>query len=187
MSRAYRIAVSESVSRTIHVEDGVATSLELLDILPPERMGGILTDELKRRGYEVDGDTATKTDDDGVEITIDIKSGQVTARVSADKDVEVKRERVFNVEISEKDSARKRLSEQVKRELESDVEVRKNRLREEVTKKLEGALGELRGELDQISRGVTAVALKERAAQLGEIKEITEDPKTGSMTIKVRV
>ena len=87
----------------------------------------------------------------------------MTARLSADKDVEVKRERVFNVEITEKDSARARLSEQVKKELESDVEVRKNRLREEVTKKLEGSLGDLRSELDQISRGVTGTALKERA------------------------
>jgi hypothetical protein len=34
---------------------------------------------------------------------------------------------------------------------------------------------------------VTKEALKQKAAQLGAIKEITEDPKNGSMTIVVEV
>lgn len=52
---------------------------------------------------------------------------------------------------------------------------------------LEGKLRDLRAELDSIANRVTAEALKVRASQLGEIREITEDPETGSLTIKVRV
>ena len=68
MSRAYRIAVSESVSRHIHVEDGVATTLELLDILPPERMGKILADEFScGADSPSEGETAKRVEDDGIE------------------------------------------------------------------------------------------------------------------------
>ena len=34
---------------------------------------------------------------------------------------------------------------------------------------------------------VTREALKQKAAQLGQIKEMTEDPQSGSLTIKVEV
>jgi hypothetical protein len=42
MSRAYRIAVSESLRRHLKVEDGVATTLEVLEILPREPMAELL-------------------------------------------------------------------------------------------------------------------------------------------------
>ena len=57
----------------------------------------------------------------------------------------------------------------------------------EVTDKLEARLGDLRRELDQAVNRVTAEALKRRAAQLGTIKQLTEDPQSGSMTIVVEV
>ena len=50
-----------------------------------------------------------------------------------------------------------------------------------------GRLGDLRRELDQDVNRVTAEALKRRAAQIGQIKEMTEDPQSGSLTIVVEV
>jgi len=44
-----------------------------------------------------------------------------------------------------------------------------------VTDQLEAQLGGLRAELDQAVNRVTAEALKRKAAQLGQIKQITED------------
>jgi hypothetical protein len=41
--------------------------------------------------------------------------------------------------------------------------------------------------LNQAVNRVTAEALKRKAAQIGAIKEITEDAQTGSLTIKVEV
>ena len=56
-----------------------------------------------------------------------------------------------------------------------------------MTDQLEAQLGDLRQELDQAVNRVTAEALKRKAAQLGQIKEITEDPQAGSLTIVVEV
>ena len=42
--------------------------------------------------------------------------------------------------------------------------------------------------LDRVStRGSLPNGLKQRAAELGEIEEISEDPDTGSLTIRVKV
>ena len=51
MSRAYRIKVRESLRRTIRAHDRVSTQLELLEVLPPEQMAQLLTEELKGRVY----------------------------------------------------------------------------------------------------------------------------------------
>jgi hypothetical protein len=56
-----------------------------------------------------------------------------------------------------------------------------------VTDRLEGQLRDLRQELDQVVNRVTAESLKRKAAQLGQIKEMTEDPQAGSLTIVVEV
>jgi hypothetical protein len=60
-------------------------------------------------------------------------------------------------------------------------------MQEAATKQLEGRLRDLRGEMDQVVSRVTIDALKERAAQLGEIEELHEDAQTGELTIKVKV
>ena len=52
MSRAYRISVKESVHRVIKAEDSVCTQLEVLEVLPPEQMAGLLADELEKRGFK---------------------------------------------------------------------------------------------------------------------------------------
>ena len=57
----------------------------------------------------------------------------------------------------------------------------------QVTDRLERKLGDVREELDQVVNRVTATALKHKAAQLGQIKEITEDAQSGSLTIVVEV
>ena len=46
MSRAYRIKVRESARQVIRASDHVGTQLELLEILPPERMADLLAREL---------------------------------------------------------------------------------------------------------------------------------------------
>jgi hypothetical protein len=45
----------------------------------------------------------------------------------------------------------------------------------------------LKKELNGAINRVTAEALKQKAAQIGQIKEVTEDPESGSLTIKVEV
>ncbi len=57
----------------------------------------------------------------------------------------------------------------------------------DVTDRLEGKLCDLRSELDQVANRVTAEALKIKAARLGQIKQMTEDAQSGSLTIVLEV
>ena len=61
------------------------------------------------------------------------------------------------------------------------------RVQKKATDILEGALVDLRGELDRVVNRVTAEALKRKASRLGQIKEMTEDPEAGSLTIVLEV
>ncbi len=56
-----------------------------------------------------------------------------------------------------------------------------------MTDRLEGRLADLKTELDQAVNRVTAEALKRKAASMGRIKEIADDPESGSLTIVVEV
>jgi hypothetical protein len=66
MSRAYRVTVSGSVERVVHVEDGVCASLELLPILAKERMSEILGAELARRGFSTEDGVARRREEGDV-------------------------------------------------------------------------------------------------------------------------
>ena len=60
-------------------------------------------------------------------------------------------------------------------------------LQDKITEELEAELANLRGELDNAVNRATAQALKQKAAQIGQIKDMTEDPESGSLTIVVEV
>src|SRR5437763_15375064 len=77
MSRSYRISVRESVNRVIKAEDKVSTQLEILEVLPPEQMAGLLADELAKRGFERKGNTLSRKED-GITVTVDTATGTVT-------------------------------------------------------------------------------------------------------------
>jgi uncharacterized protein YicC (UPF0701 family) len=79
------------------------------------------------------------------------------------------------------------VQKQLQQELEGKVEQEQTRLQTEATEKLEKHLAELQPELGEVVNKVTRDALKQKAAQIGQVKDIAEDPKTGSLTIKVEV
>jgi len=72
-------------------------------------------------------------------------------------------------------------------DLEKQAKDREAELQKQATDQLEAEVGELRKELDQAVNRATAEALKQKAKQLGQIKEMTEDPQTGSLTIVLEV
>jgi FtsH ternary system-associated peptide len=178
--------VSESVVRTVHVEDGVQSPLEMLPILAPERMGDLLARELEAQGFERDGDTMTRKEADGVEITVDLRTSTVTARIGASASIEESIERRANVGIERKDASEDALRRDVKRDLEDRVSARTEALRRDITEKLEKKLGDLRTELDGAVGRATVSALTEKAQQLGHIESVVED-QGGNVTIKVRL
>ncbi|MBS1122076.1 MAG: hypothetical protein H6Q90_4304 [Deltaproteobacteria bacterium] len=186
MSRAIQIRVSESVVRTVHVEDGIQSPLEMLPILAPDRMGELLAAELEAQGFLRDGDKATRSDPDGVVIEVDLKAATVTARIGESGQLAESIDRRANVAIERKDTVQAALRDDVRRELDERIAARTEALRREVTAKLENKLSDLRKELDRAVGRATIAALTERAASLGNIQSVVED-EAGNVTIKVKL
>lgn len=185
MSRAYRITVKESLSRHVQVEDGVCSSLELLPILQKDRMRELLAHELEQKGFVRDGATAKRKEGDGVATVVDLDSGEVSVVAEGHADVNLTTERTAAVDspTTEREAALRQVAQQA---LEREAKAEGEALRRQVTEKLEGKLKDLKDELDGVVNRVTAAALKQRAAELGQVEEIHEEP-NGGLTIKVRV
>jgi hypothetical protein len=189
MSRAYRVSVRESQNRVIRAEDHVCTDLEILGVLPPEQMADLLADELAQRGFEHDGDTMVRKQN-GVVVEVDPCSGTVTVRTEASEEATLEAQREGHAYDDAGPNAKKvkeALREEAKKDIDKKAADKTKALQTKVTDKLEGELNGLRQELDQVVNRVTAEALKRKAAQLGQIKEMTEDPQAGSLTIVVEV
>jgi FtsH ternary system domain X5 len=190
MSRAYRITVKESVTREIAAGDEICTDLELLEILPPEAMARLLSDECKRQGFEEQEDGTLVRKEKTVTVTIDPCNGEVSVKAAAEKTVtqEGSRESTAYDDLG---LQRKKATEQAKEVLRGDlnkkIDNEQTKLQAEVSGQLEKELHDLQPDLSQIVNKVTREALKQKAAQLGTIQEISEDAQTGSMTIKVEV
>jgi hypothetical protein len=190
MSRAYRIRVRESVSRVITGKDRVSTQLEILEVLPPEQMAELLREELEDRGFEREGEVMVRRQDDGITVTVDPKTGVVTVEVEGEQKVDIQKERegsAWDDVGPGAEHTRKVLKDQLKKDLEKEVERETEKLQKQVTDRLEGELTGLRQELDQAVNKVTGEALKQKAGQMGTIKEVTEDPQSGNVTIVVEV
>jgi hypothetical protein len=190
MSRAYRITVKESVTRDIKAGDEISTQLELLEILSPEAMGQLLREELKGRGFREKDDGTLTRKDGGITVTVDPCHGEVTVKAEAKEKVTVEGTKDAN---SWDDAGPSRQTvtdkarEQLRKDLEKKVEKEQERLQTKATDELEKHLHDLQPEIAEVVNKVTREALKQKAAQLGTIKEIAEDDKSGSMTIKVEV
>lgn len=190
MSRAYRIRVSERMQRVLKAEDHVSSQLELLEILPPDQMAGLLEQELLRRGFEKQGDELVR-EANGLKVSVDTATGTITvhSELAENVDLEAKREGVADTDWRE--SGRKKVEDQLRDQLQDDLEKqaeqRSRHLQKQATDQLERALADIQGELDQAINRVTAEALKQKAASLGQIKQLTEDPENGNLTIVLEV
>lgn len=188
MSRAYRLSVFESLNRVVQAEDGVCSQLELLPLLSPEELGGLLSAELVRRGFTLEEGIALRTESDGVRVAIDPRTGGVSVTLADERAVAitVRAEETYGDGRTRED-AQARAQARARDKLEANAEREGETLREDITRRLEGRLRDLKQELDGVTNRVTAEALKVRAGQLGTVEEISEDASTGSLTIKVRL
>jgi hypothetical protein len=194
MSRAYRIRqavrVQESLKKDLSASDEICTELEILEILPPESMGELLKDSLRQRGYAEEDGKMVRRDGD-ITVSIDPNSAEVTIRIEGAESLELQGTKETSVWLdlgeSHKEQVREGLREAIHKELKERAEAKSEELQRQVSGELEAKLGDLSAELDQIVNEVTREALKKKAASLGQIKELTEDPQAGSLTITVEV
>ena len=186
MSRAIQVRVSESVVRTIHVEDGVQSPLEMLPILAPERMAELLATELDALGFVRDGNTCKRTAPDGTELTIDLTAATITVRLGASADLEAAADRTGRVGIGGEGAAETKLRAEVLEDIDQQLAARAELLRQAVTAQLEARVADVKQELDRAVGRATIAALTEKASELGRIEEIHEDA-VGNVTIRVRL
>lgn len=190
MSRAYRLRIHEQLQRVLRASDHVSTHLELLDILPAEAMAELLTEELERRGFQREENLLVRRSN-GVTVEVDSAAATVRVRADVEENVNLKASRDTLGDEDWTSAQRQRHAEQARQnlnqELQQQADQRRAELARQVTDKLEGELAGLKKELDQVVNRVTGQALKQKAAQLGQIKELTEDPQSGSLTIVVEV
>jgi hypothetical protein len=186
VSRAIEIRVSESVVRTVHIEDGVQSPLEMLPVLASDRMAELLAAELEKLGFKRSGDTATRTDTDGVEVTVDLKAATVSVKLGEktrlEEDVTISGRTYAGGE----QTSRAHLKDVAIAELDKRLQAKTEALRREVTEKLERKLGDLKAELDGAIGRTTVAALTERAGQIGQIESVVDEG-GGNVTIKVKL
>lgn len=190
MSRAYRIKVKENARHVVRASDHVSTQLELLEILCPERMAELLAAELQKRGFQKQAGKLVRREADGVIVEVDPLAASVTVKAETRQTVTLEGEaQGWSAVESGKQNERDReiLRQQLLKDLQRQAEQKTSQLQKKVTDALEGHLSGLRKELDQAVNRVTADALKEKAAQIGQIREIREDAQTGSLTIVLEV
>jgi hypothetical protein len=186
MSRAYRIKVSETVRRILKADDRVSTQLEILNVLPPAEMSDLLRAELERRGFQ-EQDGQMVREEDGIRVLVNPADGTVTVEAAECKEIELSESQEGWTYDNDRQRATKAQKEKLRGELERQADRHEAALQAQLTDQLEAQLGDLRQELDQIATQVTAEALKRKARQMGQIKEITEDLQSGSMTIVLEV
>ena len=188
MSRIYRIALTESTRRHVRVEDGVRTHLQILDVLPRPQLADLLRKALIEKGFEADpeGDLV-RVEADGIEVRVDCATGQVDLTLATDAELERKitREVALDTDWGEEGKTRARAA--IRQGLEQEIDDEAEAMRDTLTKRLEGRLGDLRVELDKITNRVIADGLKIRAGQLGQIVEVDDRLEEGSITIKVKL
>ena len=190
MSRAYRISVKASDTRRLKAADEIGTTLEILEILPPEETAALLREELANRGFEPQADGTMVRRDGEVTITIDPCSGEVTVKAEATDEVSVEAKSDatgFDDVGPSEEIIRKQAREQARLELDKKFDTEQQKLQQQATEELEKHLHDLQPEIAQIVNKVTREALKRKAAQMGEVKEISENDQTGELTIKLEV
>lgn len=162
----------------MQADESVQCRVELLEVLPAEEMSRLLRAELARCGYDEKDGLLVRRDGD-LSVTVDAESGNVTValmqKVARGDTIEMETEVV-----TWDDRPRAARPTEDLATLASDFAA-------EVSRRLEGRLRDVSAELDGIVNRVTILALKQKAASLGQIKELSEDPRTGSLSITVEV
>lgn len=190
MSRAYRISVSESLRTVIHGADHVNTQLQLLEILPQKEMATLLGRELAELGF-AESDGCMVRQDGDVQISVNTETGEVKVTANLSEEVELAETHHGWGDEDFGEAGRKRtedrLRQEAQKQLEAAADRQEEKLQQQATDELEGVLRDVQAELDMAVNRATAAALRLKAAQIGEIRQITEDSETGSMTIVVDV
>lgn len=200
MSYPYRVVITRSVVERVSAEDRSETQLDLAGVLPAQRMRELLRAALLRHGWaphESEAERLEQKGPRGERLTVDLGSLVVVAEVS--EAGEIRKERTLEgrgdssepPDDADREALRKRVEEKLDRELVvSDAERAglECEFKQRLAARLEAGAEERRRLLNELCLEVYAVALKERAASLGTVTNISEqrDSSGYELTITIR-
>jgi hypothetical protein len=182
-SRPWKVTAQAPIKKVVLAEDHVQTRVDVPPILPPEETAEILAGELKSRHFKDSGGDSLVRERGGVRVQVQPRTGEVTISVEASEEVELPPDNPSPCTCRMREVLREGLSQSQKNSLGKA----QDKLQQAVTSRLEGSLARLGCELESIAQRVTVEAVKRKAAQLGQVKTMTEDRKTGSLTIVLEV
>ena len=199
MSRAYRIEVKETLEIKTTAHDRVESKLQMLGLLPPERMAEILGEELVGEGFGPSDSQMTKKgllqkrtcEADGTEllITVDPQLGSVLVETVAQREktfVGIRAGVVLDTIPLAKEE-KKRLQNLVLEDAKAEESREQAKTQKTATNLLEGSIADIRALMDQVVHRATLRALREKASQMGQIRSIDEDPLQKRLTIVLEV
>jgi len=187
VSHAWQHALGALAARAVAPS---GTELEVLEILPPERMGELLKKELKDKGFKEEEDGTLTRKEGNITVKVDPKSCEVSVKADVEEEVsiEAKRETFGYDDVGpNQKELRDRVKKQLEEDLEKKAEKETERLQGQATEELEKKLCDLQPELSDVVNKVTRQAIKEKAQQMGTVKELSENEETGELTIKIEV
>jgi hypothetical protein len=189
MSRAIRIRVSETVSRVVHVNDGLSAPVELLPVLPAERMQQALKAALDQCGWKVEGDKASLDLGDGVTAEVDVVDGKVTLRAEHEESVteHVEHEAWGDTDYGPEGKQQAKAREAARAEGEARIAKREEERRAAVTALLESKLPALKELKNKFENRANLEALKEKARSMGQVEAVHEAEDGNSMSIRIKV
>jgi hypothetical protein len=181
MSWPYKVTVENpGHGSVVSAEDHVESKLDILPILSQEETAGIIVEDLGGRGFGVDEDSGNLVRErQGVRTEIDPLTGEI--EISAEESADLPPPPDLPQSGC---GCRVRAAQALRESSERDA---KNDLQRKVTERLLGAVSRLGCEMEGLAHRVTKEALRRKASRLGEVKSISEDNKSGSMTIVVEV
>ncbi|MCC7490787.1 MAG: hypothetical protein IT204_00480 [Fimbriimonadaceae bacterium] len=200
MSRPYRIVVKQVLEQEVTAADRTTSRLKLDPVLPEERLDEVLVAVLRRRGWqEVEPGVYEQPSDDATQTVCDVAAREVTTTLELRQTVRDEAQRELRGdtwnwrqmrELTEQEMAELRAAEEARlaAELATDrVSAAERGLRQAASERLAAGATQRRAELNRIVLEVVGEALKEKAAELGQVDRIDErwDGEAYELTIAV--
>ena len=193
MSQTYKVRVKQTIRDTVNVGREWRQKIDLLQLLPADRMGGLLALELEKDGWEKAQDGKVTKKHDQFDLEFDPVTRQLKIVYEQEQDIELDIDREIDVYdyLDDESRANQEGHRKVIREADAELKEESQLLEKEMLKELESTQDEMLQEIDQVMQDkvekAQIEALKEKARSLGDIQSISENIEAGEVTIRVKV
>jgi hypothetical protein len=194
MSYPYRVVVTKGVEEAVIASDRSRRTVELPPIVDSEATQGFFEAALRKRGWQGEGGTLTKTGSHGERLEVELETGVVTTTLEGEAVIkkEISREGVGDSDYVSKEELQQKVEKRVEELLvisEAEREAKRAGLEERLAERLRAGEEEREKELSEVLLEVYAESLKKKAQGLGTVTEVREevDRETGEYELVIRI